>query len=165
MNKRCIWVLSAALLGGLSLSAIAGNHGMERHGSHQSYGQHVGGQGTEAQLAQLETVLKLDDAQRPAWKAFSKDIQDIAQARKKQHEGMREAKKNPSNTGVVERMDVMAQMLQVRQAHLATMKQATQTLMSQLKPEQQTVFNAQTSHLLGAGHGHHEGRRGEKKQH
>lgn len=165
MNKRWIWVLSAALLSGLSVSAIASNQGMERHGGHRSHGQHASGNGTQAQLAQLETALKLDDAQRPAWQAFGKDIQDIAQAREKQHEGMREAmKKNPGNTGVIERMDAMAQMLLVRQANLATLKQATQTFMGQLKPEQLTVFNAQASRMLGAGQGHREGRHGDKKQ-
>jgi hypothetical protein len=81
MNKRMIWMLSAALLSGVSVAAIASNHGMERHEGQRSHGKNAGVKGTEAQLARLESALKLEDAQRPAWQAFAKDIQAVAQAR------------------------------------------------------------------------------------
>ena len=163
MNKRWIWAVSAALLTGVSVAAIASNHGMERHEGQRSHGKHAGVKGTQAQLDRLESALKLEDAQRPAWNAFAKDIQGVAQAREKQHESMREAMQHKQGKpGASERLDAMSQMMQAQQAQLATLKQATQTLMSQLKPAQQATFNAEASALMGGKHESGQARHGDK---
>jgi hypothetical protein len=161
MNKRMIWILSAALLSGVSVAAIASNHGMERHEGQRSHGKNAGVKGTEAQLARLESALKLEDAQRPAWQAFAKDIQAVAQAREQQRQSMRQAmKEQQGKAGATERLDAMGQMMQAQQAHLVTLKQATQTLMAQLKPAQQAVFNVEAAGLMGGGHTAGKGRSG-----
>ncbi|MEY4507054.1 MAG: motif family protein [Pseudomonadota bacterium] len=164
MNKRLIWVLSAALLGGVSVAAIASNHGMDKHQAQRSQGQHDSVARAEARLAKLETALKLQDAQRPAWNAFTKDMKDLAQAHEKRHSDMQKTK------GAVEHMDAMGQMMQAKQADLAKMKAATQTLMAQLKPDQQAVLNTELSKMMqhggrkghdrGGKHGHREGGKG-----
>jgi transposase-like protein len=164
MNKRLIWVLSAALLGGVSVAAIAANHGMDKHQAHRSQGQHNSVARAEARLAKLETALKLQDAQRPAWNAFVTDMKALAHAHEKQHNNMQKP------TGAVEHMDAMGQMMQAKQADLAKMKAATQTLMAQLKPDQQAVLNTELSKMMqhggrkghdrGGKHGHREGGKG-----
>jgi hypothetical protein len=165
MNKRLIWVLSAALLSGVSVAAIASNHSMDKRHEHGSKNQRDGVKGAEAQLAKLELALKLDASQRPAWNAFAKDIKDLAQAREKQHEDMRATMKKAQDAktmSATERMDAMGQMMQVQQAQLEKMKTATQTLMTQLSPAQQTVFNAEAGHW-SARMGHASHPRGDKK--
>jgi hypothetical protein len=172
MNQRVIWMLSAALLSGASMTAIAAQHGMDMHPAHRSGAAHQRGHGAEAQLAKLESALKLEDAQRPAWNAFVKDIQELARAREKQHEGMREAMHSSKDTqavGAIERMDAMSQRLQNHQAHLSQMKQATQTLLARLNPAQQSVFNAEWVNWMGRegrpqrGHSGHQDHRESRK--
>jgi hypothetical protein len=165
MNKRLIWVLSAALLSGVSVAAIASNHGMDKRHEHGSKSQRDGVKSAEAQLAKLELALKLEASQRPAWNAFANDMKSLAQAREKQREDMRAAMKKAQDAkamSATERMDAMGQMMQVQQAQLEKMKIATQTLMTQLSPAQQTVFNAEAGHWsTHLGHASH--RRGDKK--
>ncbi len=168
MNKRMIWIVSAALLSVASMTAIASPHGMDKHPAHRSGHQHSSGQGAVAQLAKLEGALKLEEAQRPAWNAFVKDLQDGALARQKQRDDMREAMKKSKDTpamGAIERMEAMGQRMQARQAHWAQMKQTTQTFLAQLSPAQQAVFNAQWDKVLGHKGRHHPGRSGHQDHH
>lgn len=165
MNQRMIWMLSAALLSGASMTATASEHGMHKHHEHRSSNKHNGGQGALLQLTKLEGALKLEDAQRPAWNVFAKDIQDLALAREKEHESMREAMKKSKDTqamGAIERMEAMSQRLQTHQARLTQMKQATQSLMTQLNPTQQSVFNAEWVSLMRHDGRHHRGHGGHK---
>ncbi len=83
MNKRLIWVLSAALLSGVSVAAIASNHGMEKH---------QGGQRHEARMAQLEKSLQLKDNQREAWNAYQKQMNEMAQMHEKSRDSMQAAR-------------------------------------------------------------------------
>lgn len=154
MKKQLIWVLSAVLLSGVSVTALASGHGM-RDGS----------KGADVHLAKMELALKLEDAQRPAWNAFSKYVKDMTQARQQQRKGMREAMKNSQqgkNMGATERMDAQAQMMQIRQTQLTQMKAATQTFTAQLSPAQLTVFNAEWSDTVGHG-GRKSHKRSDKK--
>jgi hypothetical protein len=152
MKKQLIWVLSAVLLGGSSIAAIASNHGMDKHAEHSSHGKRSGGQSVEAKLAKLEGALKLEDAQRPAWNAFANGMKELSEARAKQrgamHDAMKKAK-DDKTMGATERMEVMGQMMQGQQAQLAQMKQITQTLLPQLNKAQQIVFNAEWSDAFG----------------
>ncbi|WP_322991433.1 Spy/CpxP family protein refolding chaperone [Limnohabitans sp.] len=152
MNKRMIWMLSAALLSAASMTATASEHGMHKHHEYRSSNKHNGGQGAVVQLAKLEDALKLEDAQRPAWNVFAKDIKDLALAREKEHESMREAMKKFKDTqavGAIERIEAMSQKLKIHQTRLTQMKQAAQGLMTQLNPTQQSVFNAEWVNLMG----------------
>lgn len=161
MKKQLIWILSAALLSGVSVTAIASNHGMDKHQEHRSHDKRSGSHKPEARLAKLEGALKLEDAQRPAWNAFAKDMQELAETREKQRSAMHEAMKKAKDDktmGAAARMDAMGQMMQVQQAQLNQMKQATQTLLPQLSAAQQTVFNAEWSDALGHGGRQHHGR-------
>jgi Spy/CpxP family protein refolding chaperone len=91
MNKRLIWVLSAALLSGVSVAAIASNHGMD----HQQHGHamHDSGKGHEARMAQLERSLQIKDTQRSAWDAYAKQMNEMAQSQQKNRESMQAAQK------------------------------------------------------------------------
>jgi hypothetical protein len=161
MKKQLIWVLSAVLLGGSSMAAIASNHGLDKQSEHRSHGKRSGGQGAEAKLAKLEGVLKLEDAQRPAWNAFVNGMKELSEASAKQrgamHNAMKKAKDDKSMSATA-RMDAMGQMMQVQQAQLAQMKQIIQTLLPQLNTAQQIVFNAEWSDAFGnndrKNHGH-----------
>ena len=82
MNKRMIWVLSAALLSGVSVAAIASNHGMDK--------QHDG-QYHEARITQLEQSLKLQDKQLEAWNAYKKQMTEMAQTQEKNRAAMQGA--------------------------------------------------------------------------
>jgi Spy/CpxP family protein refolding chaperone len=79
MNKRMIWVLSAALLSGVSVAAIASNHGMDK--------QHAG-KYQEARITQLEQSLKLQDKQLEAWNAYKKQMSEMAQTQEKNRAAM-----------------------------------------------------------------------------
>lgn len=83
MNKRMIWVLSAALLSGVSVAAIASNHGMDK--------QH-GSQYHEARITQLEQSLKLQDKQLEAWNAYKKQMTEMAQTQEKNRAAMQGAR-------------------------------------------------------------------------
>lgn len=83
MNKRMIWVLSAALLSGVSVAAIASNHGMDKHHD---------GKYQEARIAQLEQSLKLQDKQLEAWNAYKKQMTEMAQAQEKNRAAMQGAR-------------------------------------------------------------------------
>jgi hypothetical protein len=165
MKKQLIWVLSAVLLGGSSMAAIASNHGMDKHAEHRSHGKRSGGQGAEAHLAKLEGALKLEDAQRPAWNAFANGMKELSEARTKQrgamHDAMKKAK-DDKTMGVTERMEARGQMMQVQQAQLAQMKQITQTLLPQLTTAQQIVFNAEWSDGFGHNGRQHHGHAGKR---
>ena len=167
MKKQWIWILSAALLSGASMTAMASHHGMDKHHEHRSLGQRAGGHHLEARLAKLEGALKLEDAQRPAWNAFANDMKALSEARAKQrgamHDAMKKAKEDKT-MGATERMEAMGQMMQVQQAQLAKMKQITQTLLPQLNTAQQTVFNAEWSDALGHNGRQHHGHAGKRDQ-
>lgn len=92
MNKRTIWILSAALLSGVSLAAIASNHAMDKSHAHRSHGQHHSAKGHEAHLAELEKSLQLKDNQRSAWDAYAKTMNDMAQAHEKNRDAMQSAR-------------------------------------------------------------------------
>jgi Spy/CpxP family protein refolding chaperone len=79
MNKRMIWILSAALLSGVSVAAIASNHGMDK--------QHDG-KYHEARITQLEQSLKLQDKQLEAWNAYKKQMSEMAQTHEKNRDAM-----------------------------------------------------------------------------
>jgi uncharacterized coiled-coil protein SlyX len=79
MNKRMIWVLSAALLSGVSVAAIASNHGMDK--LHD-------GKYHEARITQLEQSLKLQDKQLEAWNAYKKQMGEMAQTHEKNRDAM-----------------------------------------------------------------------------
>ena len=83
MNKRMIWVLSAALLSGVSVAAIASNQGMDKH---------HGGQYHEARITQLEQSLKLQDKQLEAWNAYKKQMTEMAQSQEKNRAAMQGAR-------------------------------------------------------------------------
>ncbi len=83
MNKRMIWVLSAALLSGVSVAAIASNHGM---------GKHHDGQYHEARITKLEQSLQLKDDQREAWNAYKKQMTEMAQTQEKNRDAMQGAR-------------------------------------------------------------------------
>ncbi|CAN1550214.1 hypothetical protein MCEMIEM28_02184 [Burkholderiaceae bacterium] len=83
MNKRMIWVLSAALLSGVSVAAIASNHGMDKHHD---------GKYQEARIAQLEQSLKLQDKQLEAWNAYKKQMTEMAQSQEKNRAAMQGAR-------------------------------------------------------------------------
>jgi len=83
MNKRMIWILSAALLSGVSVAAIASNHGMEK--------QHDG-KYHEARITQLEQSLKLQDKQLEAWNAYKKQMNEMAQTHEKNRAAMQGAR-------------------------------------------------------------------------
>ncbi len=83
MNKRMIWVLSAALLSGVSVAAIAANHGMDK--AHD-------GKMHEARMNQLEQSLQLKDNQREAWNTYKKHMSDMAQTHEKNREAMQSAR-------------------------------------------------------------------------
>lgn len=153
MKKQLIWVLSAVLLSGVSVAAVASGHGMRD-----------GNKGADVQLAKMELALKLEDAQRPAWNAFAKDIKDLAQAQEKQRTEQRKAMTDNKAMGATERMDAKEKMMQAKQTQLAQMKQATQTLTAQLSPAQQTVFNAEWSDTFGHGGRKAHGRSSKKGQ-
>lgn len=167
MKKQLIWILSAALLSGASMAAIASNHGMDKHQEHRSHGKRFGGQGVEANLAKLEGALKLEDAQRPAWNAFANDMKELSEARAKQRSAMHDAMKKAKDDktmGATDRMEAMGQMMQVHQAQLTKMKQVTQTLLPQLSTVQQIVFNAEWSDALGHNGRQHHGHAGKRDQ-
>lgn len=165
MKKQWIWILSAALLSGASMTAMASHHGMDKHHEHRSLGKRSVGQGVEARLAKLEGALKLEDAQRPAWNAFANDMKELSEARAKQRSAMHDAMKKAKDDktmGATERMEAMGQMMQVHQAQLAKMKQVTQTLLPQLSTAQQIVFNAEWSDALGHNGRQHHGHAGKR---
>jgi Spy/CpxP family protein refolding chaperone len=83
MNKRMIWILSAALLSGVSVAAIASNHGMDK--------QHDG-KYHEARITQLEQSLKLQDKQLEAWNAYKKQMTEMAQTQEKNRAAMQGAR-------------------------------------------------------------------------
>lgn len=83
MNKRMIWVLSAALLSGVSVAAIASNHGMDKHHD---------GKYQESRIAQLEQSLKLQDQQLEAWNAYKKQMTEMAQSQEKNRAAMQGAR-------------------------------------------------------------------------
>jgi len=164
MNKRMIWILSAALFSGASMTALASQHAMDKQHPHHSGEHYKRGHGAVAELAKLEIALKLEDAQRPAWNVFSKDTQELALARAKRHEDMRVAKqpsKDGHAMGALEHMDAMTQRLQDHQAHVSRMKLATQNFLAQLSPAQQSVFNAEWVNMRGHQGRPHHGRAGQ----
>lgn len=165
MKKQWIWILSAVLLSGASMTAMASHHGMDKHHEHRSLGQRSGGHHLEARLAKLERALKLEDAQRPAWNAFANDMKELSEVRAKQRSAMHDAMKKAKDDktmGATERMEAMGQMMQVHQAQLAKMKQVTQTLLPQLNTAQQIVFNAEWSDALGHNGRQHHGHAGKR---
>ncbi len=83
MNKRMIWILSAALLSGVSVAAIASNHGMDK--------QHDG-KYHEARITQLEQSLQLKDNQREAWNTYKKQMGEMAQTHEKNRDTMQAAR-------------------------------------------------------------------------
>ena len=83
MNKRMIWILSAALLSGVSVAAIASNHGMDKH--HDSKYQ-------EARIAKIEQSLKLQDTQIEAWNTYKKQMSAMAQMQEKNRATMQDAR-------------------------------------------------------------------------
>lgn len=83
MNKRMIWILSAALLSGVSVAAIASNHGMDKHHD----GKHH-----EARITQLEQSLQLKDSQREAWNAYKKQMSEMAQTHERNRDTMQAAR-------------------------------------------------------------------------
>jgi Spy/CpxP family protein refolding chaperone len=83
MNKRMIWILSAALLSGVSVAAIASNHGMDK--AHD-------GKMHEARMTQLEQTLQLKDNQRAAWAAYTKQMSEMAQMQEKNRAAMQDAR-------------------------------------------------------------------------
>lgn len=83
MNKRMIWVLSAALLSGVSVAAIASNHGMDKHHDSQYH---------EARITQLEQSLKLQDKQLEAWNAYKKQMTEMVQTQEKNRAAMQAAR-------------------------------------------------------------------------
>jgi Spy/CpxP family protein refolding chaperone len=83
MNKRLIWVLSAALLSGVSVAAIASNHGMDKQHDSQYH---------QARITQLEQSLKLQDKQLEAWNAYKKQMSEMAQTQEKNRAAMQGAR-------------------------------------------------------------------------
>jgi Spy/CpxP family protein refolding chaperone len=83
MNKRMIWILSAALLSGVSVAAIASNHGMDKHHD---------GKYQEARIAKIEQSLKLQDTQIEAWNTYKKQMSAMAQMQEKNRATMQEAR-------------------------------------------------------------------------
>ena len=83
MNKRMIWILSAALLSGVSVAAIASNQGMDKH--HDSKYQ-------EARIAKIEQSLKLQDTQIEAWNTYKKQMIAMAQMQEKNRATMQDAR-------------------------------------------------------------------------
>jgi len=83
MNKRMIWILSAALLSGVSVAAIASNQGMDKH--HDSKYQ-------EARIAKIEQSLKLQDTQIEAWNTYKKQMSAMAQMQEKNRATMQDAR-------------------------------------------------------------------------
>ena len=83
MNKRMIWILSAALLSGVSVAAIASNHGMDKHHD---------GKYQEARIAKIEQSLKLQDTQIEAWNTYKKQMIAMAQMQEKNRATMQDAR-------------------------------------------------------------------------
>jgi len=83
MNKRMIWILSAALLSGVSVAAIASNHGMDKHHD---------GKYQEARIAKIEQSLKLQDTQIEAWNTYKKQMSAMAQMQEKNRATMQDAR-------------------------------------------------------------------------
>jgi hypothetical protein len=149
MKKRYLVTIIAAAAMGLALPTMASaykqNHGM-------------GYQSTTVQLAKMELELQLQDQQLPAWNAYKQQMQTVAQARKSQMNNMRERMKQARDGNTMDataRLDLKAEMLQAEHNRLTQAKSATEALLKQLSPSQQTVFNAQM-HAGGAKGGHFE---------
>jgi len=83
MNKRMIWILSAALLSGVSVAAIASNHGIDKHHD---------GKYQEARIAKIEQSLKLQDTQIEAWNTYKKQMIAMAQMQEKNRATMQDAR-------------------------------------------------------------------------
>jgi hypothetical protein len=83
MNKGMIWILSAALLSGVSVAAIASNHGMDKHHD---------GKYAEARMTQLEQSLKLQGKQLEAWNTYKKQMTEMAQTHEKSRAAMQGAR-------------------------------------------------------------------------
>jgi hypothetical protein len=83
MNKRMIWILSAALLSGVSVAAIASNHGMDKHHD---------GKYQEARIAKIEQSLKLQDTQIETWNTYKKQMIAMAQMQEKNRATMQDAR-------------------------------------------------------------------------
>lgn len=137
MKKRYMLALAATLAMGLALPTMASpfkNH------------QGMGYSSPEVQLAKMELELKLQDKQLPAWNAFKQQMESAAQTRKAQMENMRERMKQARDTKNIDataRLDLKTEMLQAEQSRLSQVRSATQALLKELSPAQQTIFNAQ----------------------
>jgi hypothetical protein len=137
MKKRYMLALAATLAMGLALPTMA---------SPFKHHQGMGYSSPEVQLAKMELELKLQDKQLPAWNAYKQQMESAANARKAQMENMRERMKqarDTKNMDATARLDLKAEMLKAEQTRLTQVKSATEALLKELSPAQQTIFNAQ----------------------
>lgn len=91
MKKQLIWVLSAVLLSGVSVAALASGHGMDRQ-EQRSHVMKTDSKKHEAHIARMEKKLGIKESQRPAWDAYKKQTADLVVSQQKGKETMQAAR-------------------------------------------------------------------------
>ena len=107
-------------------------------------------------LTQLKTKLKLEANQEAAWGAFSLAMQMPAEP------GARPNRTNLERLTTPERLDMMQTHKAQRDVQMQKHMEATKAFYATLKPDQKTVFDAETAramnHRAGSGRGREHGK-------
>jgi len=129
--------------GPASKDGCEARHGQEAHGNREeNRARHLSG---------LKENLKLTPAQEAAWNAFASAGQPGM------HQGAdRQAMRDEfKKLNTPQRLDKMLAMSELRHGRMVERSQVTKAFYAQLTPEQQAVFDAETTSDRHRGHGRH----------
>ena len=134
--------------------------GMGRGMGPMGYGRGMGPQGygnpgamADARLAYLKSELKITPAQEPAWKTFSDQAKQQAEAM----QGWRAVMQGGTQATAPERLELRDQIMKKRQEQMEKSTAAFKDLYAALTPEQKTFADERFGGGPGFGPGHRGG--------